>query len=310
MSVTRAAGMPAYNAGSASGFVPEIWSGKLVEKLYTATCFGEIANTDYEGEISSQGDKVIIRTTPNITINDYEVGMTLNYQKPTSQKVELVVDQGKYFAFEVKDVDRMQSDIKLMDDWSNDAGQQMAIAVDRNVLAYAYTDVAAENAGATAGKISQGYNMGAVGAPVGLAKENVVDFIVDSGSVLFEQDVPMEGRWMVIPTWMAGLIKKSELKDASLSGDGKSMLRNGRIGMIDNYTLYVSNNVAHVTDGSAKVANLIFGHKKALTFASQITELEDLKNPNDFGKLVRGLNVFGRKVIDPNAIGHGYVYKA
>lgn len=309
MSVARAAGMPAYNADSASGFVPEIWSGKLIEKLYTATCFAEIANTDYEGEITQMGDKVIIRTLPDITINDYEVGMKLNYEKPTSQKVELPIDQGKSFSFEVKRVDAIQSDLKLMSDWSDTAGQQMAISVDRNVLSYAYTEVAAENAGATAGKISGGYNMGETGAPVALTKDNVIDFIVDSGSVLFEQDVPMENRWMVIPTWMAGLIKKSELKDASLSGDGKSMLRNGRIGMVDNYTIYVSNSISHVTDGSAKVANLIFGHKKALTFASQITEMEDLPNPEDFGRLVRSLNVFGRKVIDPNAIGHGYVYK-
>ena len=303
---TRAAGYADISSSSASGFIPEIWSGKMVEKLYTSTCFGEIANTDYEGEVKAKGDSVIIRTTPSITINDYEIGMDLDYETPTSESVQLQVDKAKYFGFKCNDVDMHQSDLKLMDDWSTDAGKQMSIAIDRDILGYIYADVAAENAGATAGKISGSYDMGAVGAPVEITKANVIDFIVDTGSVLYEQDVPEEGRWIVLPVWMCNLIKKSELKDASLSGDGTSMVRNGRIGMIDQYVIYSSNNMSHVTDNTKKVANIVFGHKKSLTFASQMTEMDNIPNPKDFGKLVRGLNVFGSKVIDPNAIGHGY----
>ena len=309
MSVTRAGGMPAYNAASSSAFVPEIFSGKMVEKTYLSTCFAEISNTDYEGEIKNQGDKVIIRTTPDITISPYEVGGGLTFEKPTSPKVELLIDQGLSFAFELMDVDAVQSDIKLLDDWSVNAGQNMGIEIDRNVLAYAYTQVAAQNAGVTAGKISSGYNLGATGAPLAITKDNVIDILVDAGSVLYEQNIPMDGRYFVIPTWMANLIKKSELKDASLSGDGKSMLRNGRLGMIDNTTIYVSNNISHVTDSTKQCANMIFGHKKALTFASQITKLENKENPTDFGRRMCGLNVFGRQVIDPTAIGHLYGYK-
>lgn len=306
---TRAAGYPDVSSSSTSGFIPEIWSGKMVEKLYASTCFSEIANTDYEGEIKEKGDKVNIRTTPSIAINDYDIGMDLDYETPTSEMVSLEVDQAKYFGFKCNSVDEYQSDIKLMDDWSKDAGKQMSISIDRNILGYIYADVAAENAGASAGKISGSYNMGAVGAPVLITKDNVIDFIVDTSSVLYEQDVPEENRWIVLPVWMCNLIKKSELKDASTSGDGTSMMRNGRIGMIDQYTIYSSNNMSHVTDGAAKVANIVFGHKKSLTFASQMTEMETLPNPKDFGKLVRGLNVFGSKVIDKNAMGHGYCAK-
>ncbi len=309
MSVARAAGMPAYNADSASGFIPEIWAGKMVEKLYTSTCFAEISNTDYEGEIKNKGDKVVIRTTPDVTISPYETGEGLNFENLESQKVELLIDQAFAFAYNAFDIDVVQSDIKLMDDWSSDAGAQMGINVDRNVLAYAYTEVAAENAGATAGKISASYNLGASGAPVAVTKDNAVGLLVDCGSVLWEQDVPMDGRYYVIPAWYANLIKKSELKDASMSGDGKSMLRNGRLGMIDNTTIYVSNNITHTDDASVKVANIIFGHKKALTFASQINKIENKENPNDFGRRLCGLNVFGRKVIDPGAIGRLYAYK-
>lgn len=309
MSVTRDGGMPAYNAASASGFVPEIFSGKMVEKTYLSTCFAEISNTDYEGEIKNQGDKVIIRTTPDITIRPYTVGGGITFDRPTSEKVELEIDQAFQFGFELMNVDEVQSDLKLMDDWSTNAGKNMGIEIDRNVLAYAYTQVSATNAGIAAGAISGGYNMGTTGAPVELTKANIIDVLVDCGSVLWEENIPMDGRYFVIPTWAANLIKKSDLKDASLSGDGTSMLRNGRLGMIDNTTIYVSNNISHVTDGAAKVANIIFGHKKALTFAAQISKMENKEHPTDFGKRLCGLNVFGRQVIDPKAIGHLYAYK-
>jgi hypothetical protein len=235
--------------------------------------------------------------------------MDLTYENPTSEKVQLQINKAKYFGFKCNSVDEYQSDIKLMDDWSADAGKQMSIQIDRDILGYIYADAAAENAGLTAGKISGAYNMGVTGTPVEITKSNIIDFIVDTSSVLYEQDVPEENRWIVLPVWMCNLIKKSELKDASMSGDGTSMMRNGRIGMIDQYTVYSSNNMSHVTDGTDKVANIVFGHKKALTFASQMTEMDTLPNQKDFGKLVRGLNVFGSKVIDSSAIGHGYCTK-
>ncbi|MGY0552376.1 phage major capsid protein [Vreelandella sp. 2A-K22] len=280
--------------------------------MYTRTCFAEISNTDYEGEIKSQGDTVMIRTTPSITIRDYEIGGGLNYEKPTSDKVELHIDKAKYFAFEVNDVDEYQADIKLMDNWSDDAGQQMKIAIDKVILGDVFADAAAENAGSEAGRESGSYNMGEAGAPVGVSKTNILDTIVDCGSVLDEQNVPEDQRWIVLPAWMNGMLKKSDLRDASAMGDSKSVFRNGKVGMLDRFDVYVSNNMSKVTDASTsrQATNVIFGHKKALTFASQMTKMENLPNPTDFGQLVRGLNVFGYEVIDPNAMGHLYAERA
>lgn len=309
MGVPRHTDMPAYGSDSAAGFIPAIWSGKLVEKFYAATVFGAIANTDYEGEISSMGDKVNIRTVPSLAIRDYEIGGGLTYEKPVSDKVELLIDKAKYFAFEVNDIDAYQSDIALMDKWAEDGGEQMKIAIDTDVLGSIYADVASDNQGATAGKESAGFDLGATGAPVALTKENIVDYLVDLGTVLDEQNLPDTDRWVVLPAWATGMIKKSELKDASLTGDGTSMLRNGRLGMIDRFTVYASNNVAHVTDGDDRAANILAGHKSALTFASQMTSMETLPNPKDFGKLVRGLNVFGYKVIKPDAMARLYAKK-
>lgn len=309
---TRDASHPDYSSTSASGFIPQVWSGKMVEKLYQRTCFAEISNTDYEGEIKSQGDTVMIRTTPSITINDYEIGGGLNYEKPTSDKVELHIDKAKYFAFEVNDVDEYQADIKLMDNWSDDAGQQMKIAIDKVILGDVFADAAAENAGAAAGRESGGYNMGEAGAPVSVTKTNILDVLVDCGSVLDEQNVPDDGRWIVLPAWMNGMLKKSDLRDASAMGDNTSVFRNGKVGMLDRFDVYISNNMSKVTDATTtrQATNCLFGHKKALTFASQMTKMENLPNPQDFGQLVRGLNVFGYEVIDPNAMGHLYAERA
>ena len=305
---TRDTGHPNYSSTSASGFIPSIWSGKLVEKLYARTAFAEVSNTLYEGSIKGAGDTVQIRTTPSIVINDYEIGGGLTYEKPVSDKVELQIDQAKSFSFEVNDVDAYQADIKLMEGWSDDAGQQMKIAIDKDISAYAYTEAAAENAGATAGVESGSLNLGVAGTPVAITKTNILDTLVDCGTALDEQNVPDEGRYIMLPAWMNGMLKKSDLRDASIMGDATSAFRNGKIGMLDRFSVYVNNNMSTVTDDGTdnQATNVIFGHKKALTFASQMTNMETLPNPSDFGKLIRGLNVYGRKVIDPNAIGHLY----
>ncbi|MHB0820122.1 hypothetical protein ACYCFK_17830 [Stutzerimonas stutzeri] len=301
-----AAGQADYSSTGDSRFIPQIWSGKLIEKLYARTCFAEIANTLYEGEIKNQGDTVIIRTTPTITIRDHAMGAELNYEQPESAPTELRIDKGKYFAFECDDVAAYQADIKLMDNWSEDGGQQMKISIDTSVLSTIYADAGADNSGANAGAKSGGYNLGTAADPVELNKDNVLDYIADIGSVLDEQNVPEDGRWLVIPAWVKNLLKKSDLRDAGITGDATSVIRNGKIGVLDNFTTYVSNNMA-VTAGNT---NIVFGHKKSLTFASQMTKMETLVNPKKFGKLVRGLNVYGYKVIDPLAMGHLVARKA
>lgn len=307
--VSRATGYPNYQSDSTSGFIPEIWSGKLVQKFYASTVFGEIANTDYEGEIKSQGDNIIIRKTPDIVVSDYKIGEGIKYQNPTSSKVELPIDKGKYFAFECNDVVKHQSDLKLMNNWSDDAGERMKIAVDKDVLANIYSSAATENQGATAGAVSGNLNLGAVGSPRQLSASTVLEFILDVGLAMDEQNLPETGRWIVLPHWVCRLIKSSDLKAAYLTGDSVTPLRNGKIGIVDRFTIYSSNNLSTVQDAGQTVTNVVAGIKAGLAFASQMTNMETLPNPNDFGKLVRGLNIYGYKVIEPKFIFHGRVYR-
>lgn len=307
MAYPRVAGHPNYSG--APQMIPEIWSSKLQEKFYADTPYRDMFMTDYEGEISDYGDKVHIRTTPDITIFDHSQGQSLNYETPARDGVELLIDRGKAFAFKCDDVVKKQSDLNAMNMWSRDAARQMQIEIHRTVINAIPADVAAVNQGAAAGAVSGGYNLGAVGSPFSLTKNNVLDFIVDLGSTLDEQNVPREGRWLNLPSWAHNLLRKSDIQDASLAGDRKSIVRGGPVGMIDDFMLYKDNLITPGTDGADTVYNLLAGHKSSTAFAAQMNKVEDLRLQDQFGDAMRGLMIFGFKVIQPRHIALGYVKK-
>jgi len=291
-------------------FIPTIWSGKLVEKFYDATVLAAISNTDYEGEITSFGDKVVIRQKPDVTIGDYTSGKDLSglAQRPTSDIIELNIDKGKFWATELDDVMEVQADVDMMSMWADDASEKMKIEIDTDVLLYMLDLPAAKNKGQTAGLVSSSIDLGITTSPLIIDKSNVTDIIVRASQTLDEQNVPEQGRWMVIPAWMAARIKQSELKDASLSGDSSSILRNGRLGMVDRFTLYLSNLLPRDdTPTGGLLADtetaIFFGHSTALTFASQVTKVETLRVESTFGTIMRGLQVYGRQVIKPESFG-------
>ena len=197
----------------------------------------------------------------------------------------------------------------VMDTWSKDASERMKIKIDQRVLTDMLPDIAATNKGATAGEQSASFNLGTTGAPLVVTKDGassttaVVDLLVDMGTVLDEANVPESDRYVVIPAKMAGLIKKSDLQDASLTGDATSIVRNGRLGMIDRFTIYMSHNL----NVSAGKYSIIAGHKMGFTFASQMTEMESIRSESTFGNIVRGLQVYGYKVVKPEAIAQSVI---
>ena len=304
--INAASGTPQYSGN----FIPELWSGKLLEKFYSAVVLAHISNTDYEGEFSNKGDIVHIRTVPDMIIRNYDENASLKIQRPTSPMVDFRIDYAKYFNFLCDDVAEYQSDIPLMETWSDDAGEQMAIHIDTAILADIYADAHADNKGAAAGKKSEDINMGASGAPLVVTSVNIPDIIIDSGTILGEQDVPEKDKWMVLPKWAVGKIKKSDLKDASLTGDGTSSLRSGLIGSVDTFNIHSSNLLTSVTDGSGVTAwHALMGQKKALSFAAQMKKMESLRSEVAFGRLIRGLNVYGYKVLKPEALVDCYICK-
>ena len=294
-------------ANYTGNFIPEIWSSKLIANFYDATVCAAISNTDYSGDITGFGDKVNIRTTPELTIRDYQKGMQLQVERPDKPKLTLNIDQGDYFAAVEDDVDRIQADVNLMDAWTRDASEKMKIKIDAKVLTGILPSISALNSGAAAGRISGNINLGATGSPVQLTKTNVIDYIVDSGAVLDEANAPESDRFIVIPAWVAAMIKKSDVKDASLTGDSQTPLRNGRLGTIDRYTVYVSHNLNRVIDSGNQCFSVIAGHKMGLTFATQMTNMESIRAESTFGSIVRGLQVYGYAVVKPEALAKLYI---
>lgn len=303
----------ATNPSYSGTFIPTVWASKLNVKFYASTTFGDVCNTNWEGDIKNLGDKVVINNVPTLAIRDYVIGTNLTYDVPTPSSLELQIDKAKYFGFQVSDVLEYQAKPDLMDTFSTDAGNQLKIAVDQdcwNVLSYAAggsSPIAAANIGATAGVTSAAYNLGTDAAPVSLTSGNILATITAMASVLDEQNISDGDRWLVITPYERQLLMNSNLAQAQFMGDATSALRNGKIGKIDRFDIYVSNLLPKAAvnkdwldgadSGKAKRHLMVAGHRSAMTMASQINKVEQVRNPNDFGDYVRALMVYGRKVV-------------
>ena len=304
-------------------FIPTLWSGKLLAKFYQNTMLSEIANTDYEGELKNQGDTIRIRLAPTITISDYTVGQNLSYEVPTPIYQDMQVNKGKYFGVQVNDVLSYQADMNLMNMFTEDAAKQLKIQIENEVFfnSFVTEGPAAANIGATAGAISAAYNLGTDVTPIDQATpENVLKAILRMSTVLDEQNVPEDNRWLIISPFDRQLLMQSSIAQAYFTGDQSSVIRTGKIGMLDRFTVYVSNLlprgatakalVSGLTDTStgATVSNakarrtMIAGTKAATSFAMTVNKTEPLRNQTDFGDIVRGLAVYGRKVVKPQAL--------
>jgi hypothetical protein len=306
------------NAFQTNGFIPEIWSGKLVEKFYASTVLAAISNTDYEGEIRNQGDRVKIRTKPTITIRDYLADGTLALERPEGSNVELYIGNGKYFNTILDDVMDVQSDLNALSIWSDDAAQQLKIKVDTDVLGGIKGAMVSANRGTTAGAITSSINLGATTTPLTVVARSpsagqveILDALLRLGQVLDEQNIPEEGRWVVMPVWAIAMLKFSDLRQAYLTGDNMSPLRNGKVGMVDRFTIYGSNLLPQGVAGGLAAGEYVFyaGHAHGLTFASQISKVETLRSELTFGTILRGLQVYGYQVVDGKALAQAIVTK-
>lgn len=320
------------NPSYSGAFIPTLWSGKLLAKFYQNTILSEIANTDYEGELKNQGDTIRIRLAPSITISDYTVGAGLGTAEvPTPIFQDMQINKAKSFNVQVNDVLAYQSDMNLMNMFTEDAAKQMKIAIENEVFFnnFVTEGPAAANEGGTAGAISAAYNLGTDVAPVDQATpENVLKAILRMSTVLDEQNVPEDGRWLIITPYDRHLLMQSNLAQAYFTGDNSSTIRTGKIGMIDRFTVYVSNLLPRGAAGKALVSGLtdpstggavanakarrvmVAGTKAANSFAMTVNKTEPLRNQTDFGDIVRGLAVYGRKVVKPQAMALAVVGSA
>jgi hypothetical protein len=277
-----------FSTGTTSevNFIPEIFSKLLQAKFYSQSVLPAISTNDYEGEISGQGDKVTIRTVPAVTINDY--AGTISTQELTTAKVELLIDQAKYYSFKVDDVLAAQADIDMLEAASKDASEGMRVAVETQVLSSVVADATT------------------IGSQTTISTSNILGEILGFAKSLDELNIPEEGRFLVLSPEFISMLKQTELRQAYLTGDAESPLRNGRVGMIDRFTVYQSNMLYTPGSGTdSGYTHVLAGHPKAISFASQFTNAETVRMETTFGDQVRGLKVFGSKVVTPDCLAVG-----
>lgn len=291
---SRAAGMPDYHGY----FIPELWVPKMQLQFEKASTFMAISTTEYEGLIKNFGDTVNISVEPTVTIRDYVKGQKLIREALDPSLVTLEINQGKTYSIHVDDVDQKQSNIDLINEFAKSAGRRLQEDIDSTVLKGIYNSENSNNSGATAGADSGGFNLGSYsGSQVALTDTNIIDVITDVGTVLSEQSVPTENRWFILPPVFINLLFRSDLKDASFSGDNQSISINGKMPRkVAGFDIYESRQLYQITD-TAESWYCLAGWKGALTFASQLINTRAIEAQDTFGHYIDGLHVFGYKVV-------------
>lgn len=265
-----------------TNFIPEVWSARLLEHLDNVHVYSALLNRDYEGDIRAYGDTVHINQIGDIAINDYTGEDLAAPEELDSTMMELKIDQAKYFNFQVKDIDNAQSNPKVVDAAMQRASYNINDVID-NYLA---------------GLLLAGVKSESTITAQTLTSANAYDYLVDLGVLLNEHNVPMLGRWVVIPPWFHGLLLKDERFVGNGTGYNQAILQGGWVGDAAGFRIHLSNNVPE----SAGSYSVIAGTNAAGSFAEQLVELEAYRLEKNFSDGLKGLHVYGAKVTQPDGL--------
>ena len=265
-----------------TNFIPEVWSARLLEHLDNVHVYSALLNRDYEGDIRAYGDTVHINQIGDIAINDYTGEDLAAPEELDSTMMELRIDQAKYFNFQVKDIDNAQSNPKVVDAAMQRASYNINDVID-NYLA---------------GLLLAGVKSESTITAKTLTSANAYDYLVDLGVLLNEHNVPMLGRWVVIPPWFHGLLLKDERFVGNGTGYNQAILQGGWVGDAAGFRIHLSNNVPE----SAGSYSVLAGTNAAGSFAEQLVELEAYRLEKNFSDGLKGLHVYGAKVTQPDGL--------
>jgi len=293
-------------------FTPQIFSQKVQKFFRRASVVEDITNTDYAGEIENFGDTVKIIKEPTITVADYARGTAVSTQDLADDQITMTVDQGSYFAFKVDDIEERQSHVNFEALATSSGAYSLKRNYDFNVLKHIYDNAATSAA-----------NTGTDGSPIDgdAAVDTLADVVSAAKTVLDGNDVPEENRWLVAPPAFFQQLRKAgaKLSDQSILNDGGvSQIRNGMVTdkPLFGFNMYMTNAIA-VSSGSAanktfgsSGANeyaFLYGHMSAVATANHIAKTELIRDPDSFADIVRGLHVFGRKILRDDAVYSGVI---
>ncbi len=267
-----------------TNFIPEVWSAAILEALRAKLVFPSLCNRDYEGDIREAGDTVHITGYNDVTVHEYVRGQAITVDDVTDKEAAVLkIDQSDYFAFKVNDLDKTQAKADLTGKFTNSAAYNMM----KNVETYISNlmDAAVSTPAKTV----------AVGTPA-----DAYLAVVEAGRKLDVQNVPDEGRWLVVsPDFYALLLQDSRFIEGTEAGH--NTLLNGVVGQVRGFTVVKSNNVPRKS-ASPDTQSILAGTNAAVTFAQQVSKVEAMRMQTDFADMVRGLDLYGAKVIRPECL--------
>ncbi len=263
---------------SLANFIPELWSTQLLVNYRNRHVFNNLVNRNYEGEIRNFGDTVRITTPGAITVGPYSG--TVSYQALTSTQQALLIDRQLYWGFALPDVDDAQANVNVMQAYMSEAAYSLADAVD-GALAGLYVDA------------------GLPQISLDVGTDDFYDKMTVAGQYLDEANVPRGTRWVVMtPKGYANILQNDAFIHATATAD--QVIRSGEVGSISGFAVYVSNNLVNTTSNSFAY---MYGTNQAITFAEQLIKTEAMRLENSFDEGVRGLLVYGSKVVRPASLG-------
>ena len=268
-------------------FIPTVWAGRLLTALENALVYGQkqVCNRDYEGEIQAAGNTVKIASIGNVAVADYEKDTDIaDAAALTDAEQTLLIDQQKYFHFYVDSLDRVQQNVDIMDEAMRNAGWRLREEAD-NFLA-----------GVMDAAMPAGNTIGSIATPMVPTKDNAYEYLVDLGVKLDESNAPINGRFCIIPAWFHGMLLKDDRFVRSGTTVGDVRLANGEVGEAAGFRILKSNNVPNTSGLKYKI---IAGHANATAYVEQILDLQGYKPEKRFGDAVKGLHVYGAKVVRP-----------
>lgn len=280
-------------AYTVDNFIPEVWSARILSSLKKSLVYGQpgVVNRDYEGEIAQAGDTVRINSIGAVTVGSYTKNANIGDPETlTDAQRTLLIDQAKYFNFQVDDVDAAQTKGGIMDEAMSEA-------------AYALRDVAdAYIAGLYSG-VDAGNVVGSTASPKAYttSASEGYDDLTRLAVLLDKASVPTEGRWVIVPPGFHGLLQRDDRFVASGAESADARLRNGMIGQAAGFTVLKSNNVPD-PDGDTTSLKIVAGHRMAWSFAEQINSVEAYRPEKRFADAVKGLHLYGAKLVRPTAI--------
>ena len=292
-----------------SFFLPSVYSKKVLNFFRKASVVEAITNTDYAGELTAYGDSVKIVTEPSITVYQYERGADVTQTKLTDAETTLVVDTANAFKFKVDDIEANMSHVNWREVASSSAAYALRDAFDEGVIAVMFAGVSASSHNHILGSdnatdLAAGTYDGTGNLDIGFAasEHDPLDILSRMARLLDEQSIPEEGRWFLASPDFYEVLAQSASKLLSVDYNaGQGSIRNGLVssGKLRGFNMYKTNNIADTSNAAGKC---IAGHISSTATAQTITSTEVLRDPDSFGDIVRGLHVYGAKVLRGEAL--------